>query len=1185
MSSRTLRWLPLAALALLVPFLASAQFTPDVALTKFTVAPGLEISTWASEPLFVNPTCMDVDDAGRVWVCESINYRNKLRGKALTRPEGDRILVLEDTKGTGKADKVHVFYQAPDVLAPLGICVLKDPIGPGRTVIVSQSPDIWIFEDKDGDFKADGPPKKLLTGFGGFDHDHGVHSCVVGPDRRLYFLVGDQGVKNLKGNGDSIAFNSNSTDCRAGTVWRCDLDGKNLTLIAHNFRNPYELAVDSFGGIFLSDNDDDGNQQTRICYIMPGGNYGYHPRGPGQSHWHEEQPGVVHKILRTYFGSPTGMCIYEGDLLPEKYRGFPLHVDAGPRQARSYMLKRAGAGYEVDREDIVNSTDNWFRPSDICTGPDGSVYIADWYDPGVGGHGMGDITRGRIYRLAPKGHKVANPTPDFKTAEGILAALGSPNHAIRTMAMTRLTQVDAGTALKVAQSAIQSANVYLQARGYWMLAVLYHQYQDRRILAGLDRALESKDERFRELFVRACMDYLGKLPSEIFPGTTEKVMEDPSPAVRREFLLCLRTFSPEKAKDLIWALAKKYDGKDRFYLNAVGIAVGQPTQPDRRTAILADFDKHFATLDDKALDLVWELRPASVLPRLEKLLADKNATPAQRARVVDILSASDDKEAGKATLGLLRNPDVPAEVRGKVIENLKLFLPGKWQALKTDKVLDETVQALLKEPAQALTAVQLIGAAGLSTYVKEVAQVAADTKQNQPTRLAAIAVLGELPGPKSVDALSALVDLDGAYIPAVVGALGKLVGKGDTPTGKVALAELQDLLKAEASSPARQARRLAALEALVGTRPGTVWLLDLANGGKLPAEIKADAGRLLRNTPYQDLRNKALIAFPVPGKLDLKNLPPIATLVQRKGDVERGKKLMADSLKGDTQCLKCHTVRGIGGQVGPDLSMIGKKASKENLFESILLPSKAIADQYVAWIVENKQGVVITGLLVEETPVHIILRDANGKDTKIPKTEIDSRTKSLKSLMPEDVVVHLSEDDLVDMVAYLATLQTAVFSPDSWHILGPFPNGAGDAGLDKDLPAEEKLDLAATYEGKNGKVSWKTVKPGATGYVDLQAFYAPNSNDITSLLTREFESPAEQKATLLLGADDAVKVWINGKLVHTSRDHAAATPAQYTAEVPLQKGTNRVVIKITNGDGAHGLFFTLLAGQELKAGK
>src|SRR5262249_58451273 len=269
------------------------------------VADGLEMSLLASEPLFVNPTCIDIDHKGRVWVCESVNYRCQLRGRPLRRPEGDRILILEDTKGTGRADKATGFYQAPEILAPLGIAVAKDPAVPGYKVFVCQSPDILVFEDKDGDGRADGPPKKLLTGFQGIDHDHGVHGILIGPDMKLYFSVGDQGVKNLQSaDGKGRKWTSNDTDCRAGTIWRCDLDGKNLELLAHNFRNNYEPCVDSFGSIFISDNDDDGSQQTRICYVMPGGNYGYHHRGPGQSHWQEKHPGVVPQILRTGFGRP-----------------------------------------------------------------------------------------------------------------------------------------------------------------------------------------------------------------------------------------------------------------------------------------------------------------------------------------------------------------------------------------------------------------------------------------------------------------------------------------------------------------------------------------------------------------------------------------------------------------------------------------------------------------------------------------------------------------------------------------------------------------------------------------------------------------------------------------------------------------------------------------------------------------
>src|SRR5207302_1282011 len=160
------------------------------------------------------------------------------------------------------------------------------------------------------------------------------------------------------------------------------------------------------------------------------------------------------------------------------------------------------------------------------------------------------------------------------------------------------------------------------------------------------------------------------------------------------------------------------------------------------------------------------------------------------------------------------------------------------------------------------------------------------------------------------------------------------------------------------------------------------------------------------------------IAFPPPGRINPKNLPSIAVLATRKGDVGRGKALLAASLKGETQCLKCHTIRGAGGSVGPDLSMIGKKASRENLIESILYPSKAIADQFVTWQIDTTRGQSLAGLIVEETADAVVLRDAEGRDTRIAKKNIEMRTKGPKSLMPEDLVVQLSEDELIDLVEY-----------------------------------------------------------------------------------------------------------------------------------------------------------------------
>ena len=652
----------LCCLSALIPFtlvlpLGHAQKTPQEALGKFKVSPGLEISLWASEPLMVNPTCMDIDHKGRVWICESVNYRCKLRNLPLKRPEGDRILVLEDTKGTGQADKVTVFYQSPEIHAPMGIAVLPHSDGgPGCTVYVCQSPDILVFVDKTGTGKADGPPRKLLSGFRGIDHDHGVHGILIGPDGKLYFTVGDQGVQNLV-DKFGRKWSSNNTDCQAGTTWRCDLDGKNLELLAHNFRNHYEPCVDSFGTIFTSDNDDDGTQQTRICYVMPGGNYGYH-HSPRVSHWNEEMPGVVPKILRTYFGSPTGMCVYEGNLLQWHWLGqapldfttsdflrvknstgnipvftdegfsegkensppiLLLHTDAGPRHVREYWLTAQGAGYGVRRFDIVESNDSWFRPTNVCVAPDGSAFVADWYDPGVGGHGIGDWTRGRVYRLAPKGYKSVSVKVDLQSNEGITTALASPNIAIRSAAITKIQSMGLPRALEVlGPAAVQKENVYLRARALWQMGKLGH-------LRFVSAAFEDSDPRFRILSMRILADMQGDTPEAYLPHWKRLLVKDPSPAVRREALLLLRRADPAKAKDLILDLADGFDGKDRFYLAAVGIAVGQDSE--RRKIILADFEKRFPDLNDKVMGLLWEAAPTDRCTGLARQIVRRSHSP------------------------------------------------------------------------------------------------------------------------------------------------------------------------------------------------------------------------------------------------------------------------------------------------------------------------------------------------------------------------------------------------------------------------------------------------------------------------------------------------------------------------------------------------------------------------------
>jgi putative membrane-bound dehydrogenase-like protein len=1174
-----------ATLLLAVSSVAPAQVPPDKVLPTFKVVDGLQLELFAAEPMLVNPTCIDVDHKGRVWVCEAVNYRRLMFKQPMLRPEGDRIVILEDTDGDGKADKSTVFYQGKDLYGPMGIAVAKDPTGPGYKVFVCQSPDILVFTDSKGEVKADGPPKKLLTGFLGFDHDHGVHGILIGPDMKLYFSVGDQGVKELQSSdGKGRKWTSNNTDCQAGTIWRCDLDGKNLELIAHNFRNEYEPCVDSFGTVFVSDNDDDGNQQTRICYVMPGGNYGYHMQPRKVSHWNEEIPGVVPKILRTYFGSPTGMCVYEGTLLPKKYWGQLLHTDAGPRHLRCYHLTPKGAGYDVEREDMVtNDKDSWFRPSDVCVAPDGSVMVADWYDPGVGGHGMGDWTRGRIYRVTPTGHK-GYKVPEVKldSKEGVVAALGSPALSVRYMAMAQIQAMKPNDARTLLLPVIdQKKDSVLRARALWQLGRL-HLLGATDWLAPLS---SDPDPRFRQLVIRLQRDIFNRTPdlfvSVGIPRWSYRVVHDASSAVRREALLALRDADLARARPLIFELALQYDGTDRFYLEAVGIAVGH-WDKERRDVILKDFDKEFPEWNDKVADLVWELRPPCMMPTLQKKLADAKLSAASRARIVDILALSDDASAAKALLDALHG-DAPAEVRDKAIDNLKLYLPNKWAGLRQSQELTAAIDRLLAKSETAPTGLALVSAAERVDLIPRVTELVAARDAPDALKAAAVHALGALPSAEAVRALTGLLPTaNEALGVAAVQALGRLLGgRGrDNPAGKPAAEALHALVLGKEKSSL--VLREAAVSALAGSRSGTQWLLELHDKKQLPADLTRGAGIVLRNSQFPDLHNKAMLAFPPPGKIDPKKLPSIAVLATRKGDAGRGKALLAASLKGETQCLKCHTVRGVGGQIGPDLSMIGKKASRENLLESILYPSKAVADQYVNWNVETKKGVTITGLIVEEAPDHILLRDANGKDTRIDTKDIDNRTKNPNSLMPNDIVVYLGEDELTDVVEYLLTLKTPSLTPDSWLIAGPFENGPDRAGLEKVFPPEKGIDLKATYDGKSGKVLWRTIQAGAGNYFDLRAFHGTASPQSVSYLYRRIESPADQEATILLGTDDGCKLWVNDQLVFTSHATRPAAPEQDAVKVKLRKGTNKVLLKIDNGGDPHGFYFSVESPEELK---
>jgi putative membrane-bound dehydrogenase-like protein len=665
-----------------------------VPVDLFKVPDGFEVTLWASSPLLHNPTNIDIDRDGRIWVAEGVRYRRHHD----RRPEGDRIVVLQDTNGDGKADSTHTFVQEPDLIAPLGVAVIDNKI------VVAQPPDLIVYTDVDRNLRFDPAVDKrevLLTGFHGKNHDHSLHSVTVGPDGKWMFNSGNTGamftdrsgktfrifgayrdgpVGPFKDPHDKAAFAGKASDDGhvyvGGFTARMNADGTGVEIIGHNYRNSYEQSVTSLGDVFQHDNDDP--PACRVSWVMEYANFGFSSndgqrswqadRRPGQSvpvaEWRQDDPGMT-PVGDVYGGgSPTGNVFYENGALGSAWDGTFFAAEAGRNEIFSYQPARQGAGFALDRKifmtsnvkqqyagsDFIggNSTakgavETLFRPSDIAVGADGALYVSDWIDARVGGHtDLDETMSGAIYRVAPKGFVSKVPAFDPSTVEGLITALRSPAVNVRAIGFEGLKARGAAAVTAVA-AMLEDPSPYMRGRG---LFLLYQLGPEGRKRAGSPESYT--DPALRIAAYRA----MRRAGLDVMPAAS-RLARDKDPGVRREVALSMRNQPAAAALDILVEIARGYDGQDRSYLEALGTGA-----TGKEIALYERLRRDLGVKDDPIAwtetfaRIAWRLHVPAAVPALLARAESAKLSPAERRLALDTLAFVNDPAAPKAMLRL-----------------------------------------------------------------------------------------------------------------------------------------------------------------------------------------------------------------------------------------------------------------------------------------------------------------------------------------------------------------------------------------------------------------------------------------------------------------------------------------------------------------------------------------------------
>lgn len=1112
---------------------------PELERKSFKVAEGFEVNLYAADPQIAKPIQMNFDAQGRLWIAASEIYPHIKPGEKAN----DKILVVEDKDGDGTADKTTVF--ADGLLIPTAVMP-----GDGGAY-VGNSTELLHLKDTDGDGKAD-ERKTVLAGFGTEDTHHILHTLRWGPGGHLYFnqsiyihshIETPHGVRRLNGGG----------------IWKYRPETMDLEVVMRGMVNSWGHHFDRWGQSFATD----GAYGHGINYTFPGAAF-------------VTAVGMDRILKGLNLGSPKhcGLEILSGRHLPEEWQGNMITNDFRGHRVCRFVVSENESGY-VSREqvELIKTDHVAFRPIDVKMGPDGAIYIADWYNPIIQ-HGEVDFrdprrdhTHGRIWRVTYKG-KPTLPRPKLvdATNQELFEALKLPEEWTRQNAKNVLRErgrekVEAD--LETWVSNLDSSDPQFehnQLEALWVAQCINSVQPEL-----LKNCLNAKDGRARAAAIRVARHWKEKLP-----GTYEMIAPlagDEHPRTRLEAVRALSLY------DQPTVLADAYQALDHNVDEFLDYALWLTTR-ETKSIWLPQVLEGTSSLQKSPKKLLFALTAVNspeVAPVVAKLIKTGQIPDSELQTSLNLIAKFGNASDLQQLYAQALTSDTTPAHQAAILRTLA-------QAFQARKVRPSgdlsTLQQLFasKNSGVQQAAIDCAGLWKIESLQEPITQLAESTETNIELRKSCLFALARLGGKPNQELLV------------------QLTGNADSNSLKIvavaALAEMNLNLAAQRAvalmGTITASADLSALSNIFLQRKGGAGVLVNALKGKQIAKDAAiQLGRLIQSTGRSNpkLANSIAVAgglsssgAPKPVKLSPEEMAAMVSAVKTKGNAQRGEAIFR---REELSCLKCHAIGGAGGKVGPDIISLGGSAQLDYIVDSLLDPNKAVKENYNALTVITEQGKVFSGVLVRRTDSQLVLRDVNDEIMNVPLDQIDEELPAA-SLMPVGLTDKLTQQELIDLVRFLSELgKTDAYTVGKdrvvrrWRVMKGTPEAMHAI----------RRTRHATAATENPAFVWEPAYSRVDGSLPVRSFdeigklHVSNRATGAAFVRCELEATSPGKAILKFNSIDGLKMWIGEKPVVLKPE----------TEIELTKGTHRLTFAIDLTPERDDLRLELLDAQDSPA--